>query len=214
MPRIFDFFLSEAGGPKAAVHIEFPDDAWAQLMEFVRLSTILLESKVIREGLKHNVTLRWHHKTGMICEGEMLADDDLGLLLHRLRPFILQKESTYLPKMLKLLARYIENDGIRTHIREWLDEFTGKGFQEQLTIAGSQVLNSDAMVNNWLNGFEFHHADDAQAAFEEFRNVFPEAWQRGIIISMLVDKVRSVLNTLSYIQCLDRKVEFTLSANN
>ncbi|HJT32086.1 MAG TPA: hypothetical protein VJ783_08580 [Pirellulales bacterium] len=84
-----------------------------------------------------------------------------------------------------------------------LDEFTGKAFRDEVKIdLNGSVLNTDDMMNKWLNGYEYHHA---QQALEVFKAVLPEEWQRGIFINMMIDKVKQVAKIYAFVAWLHRR---------
>ncbi|HUY33167.1 MAG TPA: hypothetical protein VMV69_10325 [Pirellulales bacterium] len=205
MPQIFDCrFRQGESSCIHAVRAEFPDDVWAGLMGFLKHAETLFNCRALNVHL--HFTLCWDAEAGFSFSGELPHDDNIATILHRMRPFVLQKEASYLPKMCKVLSRYITDAGFRELVKGIVDEFMGKGFQKQLKIdLNGSVLNTDDMVNKWLNAFEYHHAEDAKQALEVFRAVLPEAWQRAVFISMMLDKARQVGNTSIIVRWLDRR---------
>lgn len=202
MPEVFDcrFQLGDGGSVESA-HAEIPDDEWAVVEEFLGHAERLFNSPAAEIGVSFQ--LHWNSQSGFSYTGELPHDDQIAAILHRLRPFILQKESTYLAKVCGVLAHRIEHPQFRKMMKGILNEFMGKSFQQQMKVTvGNATLNTDEMVKNWLNGFEYHHFEDARQALEVFNTVLPEGWQRAIFISMLIDKAREVGNTLIIVRWL------------
>lgn len=205
MAEVFDcrFQLGE-GGPLESAHAEVPNDEWAVVEEFLKLAEALFNTQAMNMGMSYR--LHWKEGVGFEFSGELPPDDDLAIVLHRMRPFILQKESTYLPKVIGVLSRYIDHAGFREMTKGIIDEFMGKSFQRQMKVdVGGVTLNTDKMVNNWLNACEYHHAEDAKQELERFKAVLPEQWQRAVFISMLIDKAREVGNTMIIVRWLKRR---------
>lgn len=208
MPQAFACQFQEApDGPLIPLRFEIPDDAWAQLCEFVTHAETVRQSRFLNNGIRINFKLTFRADTMEVgFSGNLPPDDDVGILLHRMRPFVLNKEATYLPKICNILSRYIEHDGFRAAIKQLLAEFKGKAFQQQVKIeAEGRILNSDDMLTHWLNAYEFHHFDDAKSAFSVFSTILPENWQRALFISMMLDKARAMLNTWVIVAWLQRR---------
>src|SRR5262245_26311625 len=92
------------GGPVEEVQATFPDEDWALLIEFLHYADQLFSLRAAEFRL--SVKLHWAKDTGISVSGEMPHDDDIATLLHRMRPFVLQKESTYLTKVCNVLSRF------------------------------------------------------------------------------------------------------------
>lgn len=216
MPRFDCHMLEAPDGPKTPLQFEIPDDEWARILDFVQHVETVLQSRILQEGFRINFNLNFSaERRQFTFSGTLPPDDDVGILLHRMRPFVLQKESTYLPKICKLLARYIENAPFRTAMGQIVAEFSSKTFQQEMKInCNGRVLNSDEMLNNWLNAYEYHHFTDAKSAFDGFRTFLPEGWQRALFLSMMLDKTRAVLTTWMVAAWLERRdgEPLTLSA--
>jgi hypothetical protein len=59
------------------------------------------------------------------------------------------------------------------------------------------VVNSDQVLRDWLNSHEYHRDPDKREAIDTLFNSFPGDFARGILISMIVDKVRAIGNLAS-----------------
>lgn len=208
MPHNFDCHFAESpDGPTTPLHFEFPDDAWAQLADFVSHAETVRQSRFLNGGIRCTFKLTLSAESKQIgFSGDLPPDDDVGVLLHRMRPFVLQKEPTYLPKICKLLARFVDNSAFRAKLKQLIAEFNGKAFQQQFKIESQgRILNSDEMLTLWLNAYEYHHCKDAESAFDVFLTLLPEMWQRALFISMMLDKARAMLNTWVIVAWLQRR---------
>ena len=55
------------------------------------------------------------------------------------------------------------------------------------------IVNSDKTLMTWLNAFEYHRDNDKRKLIEEIDKIIPEDFSRALFASMIIDKVRAVL---------------------
>jgi hypothetical protein len=203
-------FRDTADADDIRVDGSFPDECWSRLSRFAEEAEVLQRSSVLQQELRVHVSLR---KAGpgqpICCDVTLPSGDEIAVLLHRLRPFVLQNEFTNFDRSANILSMYIENLVIREVIQTQRDLFNGKDFQRQLRIdwkspALESVVNADRTFLHWLNAYEYHRDRDKAAEIEEFRKLLPANFLRGIFISMLVDKIKAILNVAVIIRKLQR----------
>lgn len=141
----------------------------------------------------------WNATSGFAYEGELPGDDVIAAVLHRARPFLLQKERNNFLAAHAVLAKYVRHAEFRVILKAQRDSFLGKGFQRQLKITastptGRKDINSEAVFGEWLNGFEYHRDANKRKAVEGVSGILTTDGVRGLCVSMLLDKLRAIFN--------------------
>lgn len=214
MPQQFRFNVKDQqSGETRKVPFEIPDEEWDQLVEFSRYAEQLETSGVISKGINVRTIVRGDMTSKSLSyECILPSDDDTAVLLHRLRPFVLRKERTCFYRICNVLHQRLECDELRAAIDYQRKGFSGKDFQSQVTIKMNEtVVNSEAMLMRWLNAHEYHRDPTKQQELEMLRDWFPDSYSKGLFISMLIDKARSVINIGRFIRWMARRDESAFS---
>jgi hypothetical protein len=116
-------------------------------------------------------------------------------LLHHLRPFVLENEPFSFYKTKGIVDRSSESLFLRTRLKEIKSLFSGAHLRGQLVIKNRDiVLNSEAMLRNWLNGFEYHREPSKAKALEERLGGLPLDSSRPILLMLMISKGQAVLH--------------------
>lgn len=186
-------FTDKQTGKDIIFEGEFPDEEWERLLDFSSLVDKLIKSKILGEGISVNLRINYSISSGIRYENKLPDDDDVATLLHRMRPFILQKERTSFYSICSILSRRLSHSHFRAVIERQRAEFSGKHFQGLVDISANGVtLNSDEILNKWLNGYEYHHDLEKQGEIEALHQLFPLESSRAIFINMIMDKAKAV----------------------
>ena len=130
------------------------------------------------------------------------SQEDLIIILHTIRPFILQDERLYLVKIINILTKNIQNINIRNMINLNRDLFNGKNSQKIVKVTANDILiNSEAFLMKYLNAYEYHRDKDKQEFFQELYRYFPEEVGRFFVVSLIIDKVQAIEN-INKVICL------------
>lgn len=184
-----------ATGTGVDVRVEFQDDEWERLNAFYREAESLGKA-LSGIDLHVNINVKGSAETKTIeFTGRIPPDNVLAVILHRMRPFLLKQEATYFYDICSVLGRRMENDGLRSLIRVQKEDFSGKQFQQQVSIAiNDQLLNTEKNVMDWLYAEEYHRNPECKERLEALRKLLPDVFIKALFWSMLLDKVRAVLD--------------------
>ncbi|MFV1967181.1 MAG: hypothetical protein ACC628_17265 [Pirellulaceae bacterium] len=180
------------------VKVAIPDDEWGELQAFAAEADRLLTCRTVQNGIDFRVTFGWDRESrNLACTGQMPPDDDVAVLLHRLRPFVLQREVGYFYRVCNILARRMQDPGLRALIDSRRTLFSGRDFQDHLRISVSNgemetVVNGDDTLMKWLNAFEYHRDTDKNREVEELHKMLPSPALRAVFVSMVIDKIKAV----------------------
>jgi hypothetical protein len=193
-----------------STRVSIPDDEWSSLVEFASCAEEILTLRPFQEGLAVNVRISYSKESGFEMQGMVPCEETVALMLHKVRPFILhKKEPLSFYRIRNILAKHLTSSELQITLEHQKDLFSGKDFNSQLRIATtssdhSGVLNSDDSFNKWLNGYEYHRDEEKRVAIQQLCGVLPFGIGRAILISMLLDKVRAILNVAEVIRCCEK----------
>ncbi len=195
---------------------EFSDEEWELLEHFIEESEKLFESEIYPLKIKGNFKINWNEEEGFTDDSTLLSDDEFSILLHRLRPFVLQNESIHLPKVCNYLKKRIKHPKIVQWIDEDREMFLGRRFESLVKIkcrnqADSNLndiqINSEETLKKWLNAFEYHRDEPKRAEFKSMEKFLPNDTQKAIFTYMLVDKVRAITRLFNIIYNIIKSAE-------
>lgn len=198
MPHPFELTMKVEGRSNVLVRGEFTDPEYETLLCYLDQYEQLAQSKPLKEGFPCGFHVKGERGSNLEIETSLPDKDTLSILLHRLRPFILEKEHTSFVVVSSIVGRRVEDPHIRQLLRQQRAMYDGRQFQQMMRIEmNSVVVNSDQVLRDWLNSHEYHRDPDKREAIDTLFNSFPGDFARGILISMIVDKVRAIGNLAS-----------------
>lgn len=195
MPKEFKLTLQLKNQDDIKVSGEFSDEEAVTLDAFLSEYDKLSASSSGRKGIRCNITVNCDEQKGLLVSAELPTDDVLSLLLHRLRPFILQSEPASAIRVLAILGKHIDDPNLRLLLRQQRELYDGRRTQKVMkVISDDQVLNSENVLQMWLNAHEFHRDPTKQTTMDDLFARVPGDLLRGLLVSMIVDKTRAVQN--------------------
>ena len=167
----------------------FEDEEWDALLRFVEYTKELQSIQLLREGGPAKLHINYVEGAGFSYSSELPSDDKIIVLLHRIRPFVLNDEKTNFFRVCKHLGRRIENEGFRKFIKHIRDGYSGKRMQETILIMSNEtIINSEETLMKWLNAHEYHKDCDKQAEIESLHQILRLETSRAMFVSMLITK--------------------------
>ena len=179
------------------------DTDWDILEAFIQYADDLISTKWVQDGTPASFQIRWEQGSTMQVGTKLPKWDDVIVFLHKLRPFILQNEATNFYRVNNLLAKIIEQPNIRSFIAEQRKIYIGKRMQEMVRISSNDVLlNSEKILLDWLNAYEYHRDKDKKAVIDELHKMFPLDASKTIFLHLLSDKTQAIYNLTGFIRVL------------
>lgn len=196
--------ISSDGVFRESISLTIPDDEWGMLILFIHHVAGLRATRFVREGHGGNVKFTWKHGEAMRVSGNVIDEEPVWAMLHKLRPFVLQKERCYLPKILKILKRRLAHVAFQRHLDMLRDAFFLKSMDQRIRIRGpGRPPLSQAVVMDWLNSYQYHYDDAKGVAVNH--DLGPLAGEQNgmpIAVFALVDMVQAVLDTGGLVETL------------
>ena len=195
MSRPFKITLSHDSASSKEVSGEFTDEEAIILEQFLQQCTDLMRSRPLREGMPCNFSVNFNEEEGLKVSANLPSKDDLSILLHRLRPFILQKEPSSFLRVCSIIGKRVPDDHIRNLLNEQRECYDGRQTQKMMQVVSNEmIVNSENVLQDWLNSYEYHRDPDKRQAIDRLFASLPGDLLTGILVSMLVDKTRAVGN--------------------
>lgn len=193
---------------------EFEDSEWAVLLNFVDYTLELDKIQMISLGSKVKLTVSQSEDKPPVFTTELPSDDQLFALMHRIRPFILQREETYFNTVANIMNRRISHDQFREMIKRLKATFQAIKYQSmfQIKVNDGFLINSEEALQIWLNAFEYHRFQEKREIMEEVFKSFPENASRALFIMMLIEKVRAIRSLAAIVMVITKKQpQFTIT---
>ncbi len=132
-------------------------------------------------------------------------------LLHRLRPIILENEHASYAVVASLLGQRIPSPAFRALLRFARQIYDGRQQQEMIRVsANDTVINSERVLMNWLNAYEYHRNQTLKAQIDALLGWLPEVLPRAFFVQMLFEKVRAAQALAGMAElALGRRTTFT-----
>jgi len=175
------------------VHDVYTLEEWTTFQDYESYAVDLFQLRLFREGAPGRLDMKWDQQKGLSLETDIPDDEMIMTLLHKLRPFILNNESTNFGKVSNIIARRTESDQIRRFINEKKEYYLGKKIQGMVKVLSNEVLlNSEEILQKWLNAHEYHKNKGKQVELASLLTVLPMQGMKAIFIMMLYDKAHAI----------------------
>jgi hypothetical protein len=190
--RIDFTVTTESGSDTMSIELPSGDEEILRnfLGEYDRLAASSPLQKDIPCGLNFNLT----RETGLVLTPTIPSVDDLAILLHRLRPFLLQQEPYSFHKTSAALGRHLGHPGFRALLAYMHRLWKCEGANAQMPVRlNNQEINSEEVLLQWLNSTEYHRDRAKGAAIERLRQQVPGELFDFVIVSLTLEKLRAVI---------------------
>ncbi|MGN6187129.1 MAG: hypothetical protein ACTHQM_26120 [Thermoanaerobaculia bacterium] len=129
------------------------------------------------------------------------TDEELDVLLHRMRPLILQSEPFSFLTVANRVGVAFQNPVLRRFLRAERDRFSGVRWREMWEIvADGMVLNSDDLFRKWLNGLEYHRDPEKRTEIETLTRTSMPGLFPWVRTAMLFEKIKAVSNLADFLR--------------
>lgn len=190
-------------GEKIVLAGEFKNEEWELLEEYVQYATELINTQFVKNGMPSSLKLNWDRETGMTATTQLPPWDDVIVFLHKFRPLCLQSERTNFYKIFNLLSREISHPYFRNLISEEHKTYSGKRLQSQFKMYSNEVLlNSEKLLFDWLNSYEYHRDKEKREFIESLHVVFPLEATQVLFLILLSDKTEAIHNIAVWLRVI------------
>jgi len=191
MPHLFKITVQDRAGQSRELSGEFPDTEWTQLQRFLTSSFRLAECGFAESHRQLSFGIKTSAGQPVVHTATLPPERDVAEFLHRMRPFVLDREQTNFFKIRKILARRLTLPEVRTHLDRLRDLYSGKEIPFALHV-NERVLTSDEGLDLWLNAFEYHQDSQKQTELEAMYRVFPEPSAKAVFLYTMLQRASAV----------------------
>jgi hypothetical protein len=175
------------------LELSFDEGEVETLRAYCKYVKELLSIKIIRDGFQANLTLHFSNDGQITTKQTMPPDDEIVVLLHRLRPLILNDEHASFNRVTGIFGKHTSSSQIRQMLKNHHALYGGRHLQGLFEVrVHDTIINSDKMLFNWLNAFEYHRDQDMRRQIERLHVLMPLEASRVIFLMLLHDKVSAI----------------------
>jgi hypothetical protein len=184
---------------------EISDDDWRLFTAFRDYAVGLESAEWVRAGLDS------HYSASQASDGVMKIDapnkpSDTAVreLLHLMRPFLLQNEATWYPKINGRLYAYLDHPYLRKELATGRRIFDHGSFHlyGQITI-NDLPLHDERTFSLWLNAFEYHRDPKKRAELTSAFRGPPDDFALAVFRSILADRAAEVMKVAAMITSIE-----------
>lgn len=204
-------FTLKAAEKATLVRAEFSDAEWKRLHAYLKCSDDIAEAPILKTGFSVKSVITLGSKSSG-ADVSLPPMSDIQLLLHLLRPLILQNEQVSFVRMRSLLHQRIDNAIVRGMLDSQLRRFDGRRARSLVQIQfGGITLNSEEILLKWLNAYEFHRDEDKQSEIDALDAAFPAQASRAAWIGLLMHKCQAIFDLAGIVACVTGRTGELLS---
>lgn len=196
-----------AGNVVETIRGDFDDGDFALLRRFISALTRVRETALLQRGLPA-ITNMAFNENGLTFTCMPYEDRELHELLHVLRPLILEREAASFKKIAALLQRRFGSrafSGVVKGFRRMFEHGELAGYM-QMSIASRPVFH-ESLLNDWLNGTQYHTDDERAAAWAVVENTLKAENVRALLITQLHGRVKALFLLGSVVDLILRRAD-------
>ena len=186
---------------------EIPVELWRDLQTFREEAERLAGCAWVKQDLPGSYRL--HFEAGAMRVELIDAPSELVMreVLHCLRPFVLQSERLYYPRVSGHLFESMRHSVLRGLLSLSRDMFTGHDMRDVFTITRSDLeLTTQEALDLWLDAFEYHrHGRDTtrRERFLQRHGGPPDDLATAVFRDHLRGKVLAILNLAGFVRGIE-----------
>lgn len=208
MPNTSFNIRNDQTGEETSHSASFSDDGWSRFAAYLEHADELVANELVQIGVPTSAHMNINKETGVTWRVELPPWDDVIVLLHKLRPFVLHDEYASFDRITSIIGQRLDHPFFRRVLRSQRRLFNGKDMQELCVISSNGVVvNSDQVLTDWLNAYEYHRDQDKKAKIESLHRLVPLDYSKAIFVGMIGDKTDAILNVAGLVAVLTGKQE-------
>lgn len=173
----------------------FDEISWNSLIEFLQYADDLIKTKFVKNGMQAKLNIKGKRDSDIQVLTELPNWDDVTVFLHKFRPIGLESESTFFYKICSILTKELTHPYFRNMIGEQKEIYSGKKSEKLFRIQSNNVvLNSEKVLYDWLNSYEYHRDKEKRKFIDSLHQMFPLDASKVLFIGLLSDKTRAIYN--------------------
>ncbi len=169
------------------------------LVRFAQYAKELGECEYIQSPKQATFNFKWEVGKGHSSNPTLPEMSVCDSFIYRLRPFVLNDESTNYLRVLKQTGKMLQDPTVHKMMKDLRHYWDGRKIRELFTLSDETgVLNNDAMTMKYLHAFEYHRNQEKAAKFKSLQEMFGTDGLRAFYLLLLADKAKAIFQ-LSYL---------------
>jgi hypothetical protein len=197
---------------KDSVTAEFSEDEVECLRAYSRYVDELIAVKLVQDGVPCSVKLDYKEGEGTTVTSELPPDEDVVVLLHRLRPLILNNEHASFNRVTGILGKRIGEPLVRGAVKSQREIYDGRAMQRQIVVRSMAkdveiIINSEKALFVWLNAYEYHRDQNKKREIDRYHQLMPLDHSKAFFLMLLSDKIRAIAAIARFVNIILGKGE-------
>ena len=172
----------------------------------------LLAVRIVQNGIPCSVTLNYEENGGTKITTELPPDEDVVVLLLRLRPLILNDEHASFNRITGILGKHIQEPLVRAALKLQREIFDGRSMQQKIIVTSHVgnneiIINSEKALSVWLNAYEYHRDQNKKREIDQYHQLLPLAHSKAFFLMLLSDKVRAIVSIARFVDIILGKAD-------
>jgi hypothetical protein len=208
MPNTSFSIRNDQTGEETAVQIALTDDEWSRFAAYLEQADVLVDDELVQIGVPTSSHMSVNKETGVTFSVELPPWDQVIVLLHKLRPFILNDEYASFNRVTGIIGQRFEHPFFRRVLKSQRRLYDGRRSQDLCVVSSNGVvINSEQVLFDWLNAYEYHRDQDKKAKIESLHRLVPLDYSKDIFVAMLGDKTDAIINIAALVRVIMGKQE-------
>ena len=177
------------------------EEDWEAFLQFEKFSSRMfaeLDKNFDDLSVEYEYRNANHHLPGVFYRSDL--EGNLSSILHSLRPFVLEKEGCYFPKMVNRLQRYVYKEGVsKKPLGVFKECYSGNYLRRSLPVVyGDVYTDFDDLWRDWSNSEEYHptSTEERHSKQKEMLLRFSRSLPRNLFVPTMhlltIDKCKSI----------------------
>lgn len=186
-----------------AISASLSEDDWKILLEFYIKVQRLISTKIVSDNQAEiKLELNYNHITGLSSETKLPPEEQIAEFIMAFRFFYLQKEKSFLPRVLNILGKHSTNpetrNCLKVYRKRWQDPLEKDVFKFRKN-NGKDVTPS-LLLDWWLNAYYFHTDKDKRKELKKLADDISENAAKCLLLDVIYEETKIILDIFKSIK--------------
>lgn len=182
---------------EVSVVAEFSDDELRHLEAFRTYVNDLLSVKLVQDGVACAVNIDYKEGLGATITSQLPPSEQIMVMLHRLRPLILNDEHASFNRVCGIIGSRINDPIFRRVLKRQRKIYDGRSMQDQIVVTATAensnlVINSEKALFSWLNAYEYHRDQGKRKEIDRFHQLLALDHSKAFFLMLITNKIRAI----------------------
>ena len=181
------------------IEVGFREEDVQLLEEFIAQARRVEQCSLAQSRMPSALKIELNQRSDSYASVTLPNWEHVEVFLHRMRPIILKNERTNFYKICNILSRNIPLSRAREQVKEERELYEGARIHGVVQVySQEELLTSDRVLQDYLNGFEYHRDKDRQERLARLNGFLPLEAQRVLWYWLLLEKGASAIRVAEW----------------